>query len=376
MQLGGWSYLGIFVATASLAWVLTPLALRIALRTGTLDHPGAIKAQQEAVPYLGGLAIVGAFSAAVMAASLLRPPVSGLTELGTILGLGLLLSGLGLLDDVRGLGPTTRLAVEVVAALAVYAAGIQVQLFHVAALDAFVTVIWVVGVINAFNILDNMDGLSAGIAAISGFSFFLIAATNGQFLVAGLAIAVAGCAVGFLRHNFHPAKIYMGDAGSLYLGFLLAVLGIKLQFDAPVELTFIVPIMVLGVAIFDTVLVTATRLANGKSPWSGGRDHSSHRLVFVGIPVPIAVSLIYLAQISLGWLALIMTRLELTTGLMLMGFVIVISTLIAVLLGMVPVYEHSTRRRLMIREIKQHEVEPELSPADKGATPSVVSARN
>lgn len=374
MELGLWSYVAIFAATLFLSWFLTPLALRLALHTGTLDHPGAIKAQKQAVPYLGGLAIVTAFSVAIMAAALIRPPVSGIGELAGILGIGLVLSVLGLIDDVKGLGPGIRLAVEVITGVAVYAIGIQVQLFHVGPLDAFITVLWVVGVMNAFNILDNMDGLSAGIAAISAFFFFLIAAVNGQFLVAGLAIALVGCAVGFLRHNFHPAKIYMGDAGSLYLGFLLAVLGIKLRFDAPIELTFMVPIMVLGVAIFDTVLVMSTRILNGKNPWSGGRDHSSHRLVFVGIPVPVAVGLIYLAQVSLGWLALIMTRLELVTGLMLMGFVVVISVLVGVLLAMVPVYEHSKRRRMMIQEVKEHEEEPEVRPAPDAPRPDVMSA--
>src|SRR3954447_7758722 len=128
------------------------------------------------------------------------------------------------------------------------------------ATDLLITIVWVVGVTNAFNLLDNMDGLSAGVAALGALTFFVLAVLNGQYLVAALAVAVAGCAVGFLRHNFHPAKIYMGDAGSLFLGFLLSVIGLRLRLpDAPQLTALFVPVVVLGIALFDTSLVTVAR---------------------------------------------------------------------------------------------------------------------
>lgn len=362
MQFGTGAYLAAFLASAALALFLTPVALRIAKRREILDHPGNYKVQESPVPYLGGTAIVVAFSLAVILATLLSGTLQeGVRELLVVISTGVFLSLMGLLDDIRGLNVFLRMAIEIAAALLIWWVGIRIDIFQLDLVDGLLTVLWIVGITNAFNLLDNMDGLSAGIAAISAAVFLVLAAASGQFLVAGLSAALAGCAVGFLRHNFHPAKIYMGDAGSLFFGFLLAVLGIKLRFDVPRQITFMVPILVLGVPIFDTMLVVVTRLMHHLNPLSGGRDHTSHRLVFIGIPVPAAVALIYGGQVALGWLALIMSRLELRPGFMLMGFVVAVGLFFAILLGSVPVYEKSTRRRMMIQEVKQHEVEPEVS---------------
>jgi UDP-GlcNAc:undecaprenyl-phosphate/decaprenyl-phosphate GlcNAc-1-phosphate transferase len=175
-------------------------------------------------------------------------------------------------------------------------------------LDGVITVVWVVGITNAMNLLDNMDGLSAGVATIAAWTFFMVAALNGQYLVAGLSVALAGCAAGFLRHNYHPAKIYMGDAGSLFLGFVLAALGIRLRLDAGPPIAVFVPILVLTVPLLDTGLVVLSRLHRGVSPFQGGADHTSHRLVRAGLPVRRAVGLIYLASLASAWLALVMSR--------------------------------------------------------------------
>jgi UDP-GlcNAc:undecaprenyl-phosphate GlcNAc-1-phosphate transferase len=231
--------------------------------------------------------------------------------------------------------------------------------------DFLVTVLWVVGVTNAFNLLDNMDGLSAGVATIAGLAFCLVAGLNGQFLVAALSAAVAGCASGFLRHNFHPAKIYMGDAGSLFLGFLLAFLAIRLKLvDAPKSVALFVPVLILGVALFDTTLVTFNRIRHHRSPMQGGRDHASHRLVWVGIPVPVSVGLIYALAASLGFLGLLLSRLDETSGLMLVGFVLTVGLGAFVLLSAVPVYETSRKRQRMLRVVEVHEPEP---PAGAGS---------
>lgn len=364
MEIGGWSYLGIFAVTLALSLGLTPLALRLALRREVLDRPevGDHKGHESPVPYLGGLAIVGSFAAVVLVAAIVRPPHSGLSQLALLLGTAFVLSVIGLVDDLRNLGPFVRFAAQIGAGVAAWYADVRVDIFRGDAIDLAITVLWVVGITNAFNLLDNMDGLSAGVAAIAAGGFFLIAAVNGQFLVAGLSVALAGCALGFLRSNFHPARIYMGDAGALFLGFMLAVLGMKLQFDAPRQVTFFVPILVLGVAIFDTTLVTVTRLLHRRSPLRGGRDHTSHRLVFVGVPVPAAVGLIYAAAVSMSWLALITSRVDRGTGFLLMGFVITAALFVGTLLGIVPVYETSTRRRMMLQEVLPREVEPPAAP--------------
>lgn len=334
-----WEYALAFGGTLVLALFLTPLALRLAERRKILDHPGDHKGHASPVPYLGGLAIVTALSIAVLVVAVVRPPESGLDELAAVLGMALVLSVVGLLDDLRGLGPVVRLVVEVAAGLGVWAVGAGVQFTGSESLDALVTVVWVVGITNAFNLLDNMDGLSAGVAAIAAGSFFMIAQVEGQFLVAALAAALAGCALGFLRHNFHPARIYMGDAGSLYLGFVLAYLGLKLRFSAPEDITLLVPVLVLAVPILDTTLVTVSRLRHGRSPFQGGRDHISHRLVRLGLPVRGAVGTIYVAAASLGVIALVVSRADRTSAYLLAGLVAVLSILAGVALGQVPVYD-------------------------------------
>ena len=339
-----WEYAAVFAASLALSFCLTPLMVKLALKRDLLDHPSEHKAHTSPVPYLGGLAMVTALSLAVLVAALVRPPDDGASELAAVLGMAVALSIVGLVDDLRqrGLGPFVRLALEIAAAVGVWQVGAGVDLFGSGPADLALTVFWVVGITNAFNLLDNMDGLSAGVAAIAGGSFFVIAAVNGQFLVAALSAALTGCALGFLRHNFAPARIYMGDAGSLYLGFLLAYLGLKLRFDASDDVTFLVPILVLAVPIFDTVLVTASRLLNRRSPLSGGRDHTSHRLVHVGLPVPAAVGTIYVAAVSLGVIALVVSRVDRTSAYVLAGLVLALGVLTLVVLGRVPVYEPTT----------------------------------
>jgi UDP-GlcNAc:undecaprenyl-phosphate GlcNAc-1-phosphate transferase len=363
MEVEGWEYGAVFAVTLLLTLFMTPLAVRVAVRRDFFDRPGPVKTQESPVPYLGGAAILFSFTAVVMVAALVRPSVSGVAQLGVILGLACLLALVGLIDDLRGLSPLLRLLIEIGAAVCIWATPAAAEVFTNDALNLFITVVWIVGVTNAVNMLDNMDGLSAGVSAIAALFLFIMAAENGQFLVATLAIALAGCAAGFLRSNFHPARIYMGDAGALFLGFLLAVLGLKLAFiDAPRIVALGVPVVALGVPIFDTVLVTCNRLLHHRSPFLGGRDHSSHRLVFVGIPVPAAVTLVYLGAASLGSLALVLSRVDRTTGLILLGWIAAVAVMLGVLLSMVPVYESSRRRHMMIREVSRREDEPLESP--------------
>ena len=301
-------YLGILLGSLVLSLVLVPLALRVATRRQVLDHPGGYKQQEAPVPYLGGLAMLLSFALAVVAAALVRPPSAGLDELLVIVGLASALSVVGLIDDLRGLGVTVRLVAITGAAIALWFGGTGVLLFGNSWLDGAITVLWIVGITNAVNLLDNMDGLSAGVAAIAAATFFGVAALNGQFLVAALSIALVGCAVGFLRHNRYPAKIYMGDAGSLFLGFLLAALGIRLRLDAGPPIAVFVPLVALSVPIFDTALVTVTRVLDGRSPFRGGADHASHRLVRLGLRVPTAVGLVCGAGLGSAWLAIAMSR--------------------------------------------------------------------
>ena len=231
-----WEYLVVFSATTALCAVLTPLVLRWAIRRDLLDHPGGHKNHVEAVPYLGGLAIIVTFAVAVIVVSRSWLPTGetiGLVdqaELLIVFSAAVFLALVGLVDDLRQVSPMWRIVTEIAAAMVVWSVGIGVVVTTSEFLNMGLTVLWFVGITNAFNLLDNMDGLAAGITAITSLTIFAIATNNGQFLVAALAIGLAGCAAGFLWHNFHPARIYMGDGGALFLGFLVAYLGF-LKFD-------------------------------------------------------------------------------------------------------------------------------------------------
>jgi UDP-GlcNAc:undecaprenyl-phosphate GlcNAc-1-phosphate transferase len=321
--------------------VLTPLAIGVALRLHIFDHPGPAKAHSAAVPYLGGAAIVVSFAVVVLVASVVRPPPSGLPQLAGFLGLAVLLAGVGLLDDLRGgLSPWLRLGLEAGAGLAVWSMGYAAHLPGLpSGLDAAVTVIWVAGVTNAFNLLDNMDGLSAGVTVVVTLSIFGIAWLQQRYLVAALAVALAGCAAGFLRHNFHPARIYMGDAGSLFLGFMVAVLLLKLRTDAPTRVEVAVILAVPGVALFDTTLVMVSRVRHKRSPFKGGQDHTSHRLVYLGLSVRQAVITTYLAGIVLGGVAVAMEQLGPAARIVGVIGLLVAAALVAIPLTRAPVYE-------------------------------------
>ena len=332
-----WEYALALAACAALTTLLTPRILEFSLRRGILDWPGPNKAQPEAVPYLGGVVIVVSFSAVVLAAvGVARPDRADLSALWVTLGLGVGLALVGLLDDLRRLPISVRLVTELGAGVVVYATGTRSHLNGApAAVDAVVTVLWVVGVTNAFNLLDNMDGLAAGVAALAALSLFAVGVVNGQSFVPLLALALVGCAVGFLPHNFFPARIYMGDAGSLFLGFVMAVLCLRLRAHPTQRLTFAVPVMVLAVPIFDTGLAAVTRALRRRNPLAGGRDHTSHRLVALGLPGRRAVLLIYAATAATGALAVALSQVGRVPALAVLGGAAVVGLALGVRLGRV-----------------------------------------
>ena len=342
MSGGWWQYLGVFLGSLVLSLFFTPLAIRIAMRNRILDQPGDHKSHSTPVPYLGGVAIVVSFAAVVAGTAAIDSSTRGTDELVQVLAIGLGLALIGLIDDLRKLPALLRLGLEISAGWFVFALDLGVSFMGSSTLNALVTVVWVVGLVNAFNMSDNMDGLSAGLATIAAGSFFAVAAANGQFLVAALSAALAGCAIGFLRSNFFPARIYMGDAGAYFLGFMIAYLGLKVQFlSSPSNNTFLVPILIVSVVIFDTTLVVCARLYHRISPLQGGKDHTSHRLVKVGLPVPVAVGLIYVAAVAVGVVAFVVARIDDTSGWILAVFVCTVMFAFGSLLALVPVYESS-----------------------------------
>jgi UDP-GlcNAc:undecaprenyl-phosphate GlcNAc-1-phosphate transferase len=296
---------GVLATAMVFAAVSVPLLRRIALRLDMVDQPAPRKEHDAPVPLLGGVALCGA----VLVSLLALPDRRELAQLGSMLGGATWISAWGLRDDRRPLHPGVKLLSQVVAAVVLMASGVQVRLDLPTWLNLGLALVWILGITNALNLLDNMDGLAAGVGGVVAASFTLLAAANGQYLVGAMSAAVLGACLGFLIHNFHPASIFMGDSGSLFLGFLLAALGIKLRFsDNVATVTWMVPVLVLGVAVFDTTLVVVSRLRRGLNPFmTPGRDHLSHRLVSLGWSRREAVLLHYLLGGGLAWIAVLVS---------------------------------------------------------------------
>lgn len=259
--------------------ILTPLSRQLALRLGVIDRPSQRKLHLDSKPMMGGLAIYLALALAL----LLFSPARHVAALAAVLAGAALLALLGLLDDRYDLSWRRKAPVMLLAALGIAASGVKVALAGNDWIDVPLTVIWVFVITNAVNYLDNMDGQSAGSTAIAAAFFLAIAWTQNLSLVSLLAAAVLGSALGFLVYNFNPSSTFMGDMGTLPLGFILSVLAIKLQFDQEFSLRWFIPVFVLALPVFDVNLVTWTRILEGRSPAEAGVDHTSHRLLAAGL---------------------------------------------------------------------------------------------
>jgi UDP-GlcNAc:undecaprenyl-phosphate GlcNAc-1-phosphate transferase len=341
---------GAFLVAALVSLVLTPVAIATAVRLGVLDRPGAHKSHTTPTPYLGGIAIVLAVTLSIGAAAALRPDSGSLAQLLGLLAVAVVIAVVGLLDDLRGLPVVVRFGAQCGAGLALWQLGIRAEVTQTPWLDVLITIVWVVGITNAMNLLDNMDGLSASTAMIAALWFGVLGLVTGQVLVAALAFAVAGGAAGFLRDNRPPARIYMGDAGSLFLGVMLAALGMLVELPVHPLLAAAIPVLVLTVPVLDTALVVVARIRHGISPFQGGKDHTSHRLVRLGLTVPVAVGLIAVASLAHGWVALIALRIDPVSASLLLTLTAGFDVLFFALLAKVPVYENSRGRDLMITE--------------------------
>jgi len=260
---------------------------KLALKVGAVDAPDmARKVQVEPVPYLGGVAIVIGVFVATYSTLIIKDKEIALAS--TVLIPALLMAAMGLADDLRGLKPWPRLIAQsavgvIVAGFLIYTdtIGTPSQIFII---DAIVTTLWIVGVCNSINFFDNLDGGAAGTVVVISFFTFLIAYDRGQLMISALSIVTAGATAGFLIWNRPPAKIYMGDAGALFLGIIVAVLTIRLNPDIdPNWKSLAIPLFLMAVPLLDTTVAVTSRLARGISPFTGGRDHLSHRLMRKGL---------------------------------------------------------------------------------------------
>lgn len=304
-------FLPIMVVGFAASLGLTPLSRQIAMRLGVVDKPSPRKVHQVPMPLMGGLAIYVAFALSL----LLFSPPQYIVEFGAVVAGATFLAFVGFMDDRRNLGIRTRLIAMAIAAVVLVVAGIQIRLFKTPWLDVPITIVWVMAICNALNFLDNIDGLAAGLSAIAAAFFLVIATMQGLTLVSSLAAALLGSAVGFLVYNFNPSSTFMGDMGSLVLGFVLSVLAIKLKFDAPTfDATWLVPVFVMVLPVFDINLVVFTRLAEGRSPGQAGKDHTSHRLMSLGFSQRQILFILYGMCTLFGILAVLVSAVPAAVG--------------------------------------------------------------
>jgi UDP-GlcNAc:undecaprenyl-phosphate GlcNAc-1-phosphate transferase len=312
-------YMLVFAGALVLAIGTTPVARWLAPRIGVMDKPEARKIHQWPVPRMGGVAIY----LAVIAAALVLGERRNFDQFGSILVGATGVSFMGLVDDRWGLRPLVKLLGQALAALLLYASGIYVGLFRQSIPDLIITLLWTGYITNAVNFLDNMDGLAGGISAIAAAFFALMCSFSGQYLVGALSVALLGACLGFLFYNLNPASIFMGDSGALFLGFILAAIGIKLRFPANSKfVTWMVPVLVMGLPIFDTTLVIISRLRRRLNPaTTPGKDHISHRLVAAGMTRREAVLTLYVVSFVLGLLATFVTQASMLEGYVVGGLV-------------------------------------------------------
>ena len=330
-------YFYVFDVSFGMALLLTPVFRQLSFRWGCVDQPNLErKIHAQPMPLLGGIAVFSAFALNILLNYLVVLPA--VTHLGlpadlaihvpgvfsvwrklTVLLIGgLLMVALGVYDDRHDLRARTKLLGQIGIALLVALGGMRVTLFLHSQLVSFVlTILWIVTITNAMNFLDNMDGLCAGVGLVCALLFALVAGIQGQFFVCVTGLALAGALLGFLPHNFKPATIFLGDAGSHFIGYVLAVLPVLGTFyrtGEPTRLPVLIPLFVLAVPLFDLVMVMWIRIQRGEPVYIGDRNHLSHRLVRLGLPQSWAVTLIYLITLTLGLGATILLWSELTAA--------------------------------------------------------------
>lgn len=299
-ELGRLRYPIMFVLSLGLGLYFTPQIRKVALRYGIVDRPdGSLKAHQQPTPYLGGLAIFLAFLFSTALTYEFTHQVLGLLLAATII------VATGLFDDLKVLSPRAKLVGQIIAAFVLIKAEIMIQLsFLPLWATLLLTVLWLVGVTNAINLIDVSDGLAAGVASIAGMFLYIVSLWNGHTTIAMLTLALVGASLGFLAYNRAPARIFLGDTGSMFLGFMLAALAMSGHYTFQNRLGAFAPAVVLGVPIFDTLFVMGIRWARGIPLMQGSPDHFAVRLRRHGASAGLIALVAYLASIVLGVAAL------------------------------------------------------------------------
>jgi len=314
----------IFLLSFLLALYLTPIVRRGALRFGIMDVPDQrLKRHREPIPYLGGIAVYFSYLLALSASFPFDGEVLALLLSGTVVLL------IGLLDDLGSLPPAVKLLGQLFAVFVLLRAGVYIKLtFLPQGVAIALTALWLILLTNAFNIIDVMDGLAPGTGAIASLGFAVVAFLNGRVEMMLMALALGGALSGFLRYNFTPARIFLGDAGSLFLGFMVGGFAVLGSYTGKNPLGFFAPVIILGVPLFDTLSVIWARLRKGLSPFRGSPDHFALKLQRLGLSVPKVVLLSYGVSVFLTCLGILLMEttssgfaIGLCGGLLILGLV-------------------------------------------------------
>lgn len=297
-------------------FLVTPWSRKLATRFGMVDRPGERKIHTQDVPYGGGVAIFIGFLVGLLFLNRLNP------EIAAYLAGGVIIFSLGIVDDLIGLKALPKFFVQSLVAFLLIYSGIRIdmelilrgQLAEFSYLSIPLTYLWIVGITNAINIIDGLDGLAAGVSTISAFTISAVAFTNGQTTFAVIGLIVGFAALGFLPHNFNT-KIFMGDSGSMFLGYSLAVISIMASVKLAAAFSLAVPILILAIPIFDTAFAIIRRLINRQPIGLGDKKHLHHRLLELGFSPTETVIIIYVLSIFFGGLALYSTTVRARTGL-------------------------------------------------------------
>jgi UDP-GlcNAc:undecaprenyl-phosphate GlcNAc-1-phosphate transferase len=285
-----------------------PVVQRLAFRFDILDHPKSRKIHKRPMPKLGGLAMYLAFVVGVLANCDYNEQLKGILVGSTIVLF------IGLMEDIKHIRASIRLAFQLLACVITIAHGVVIKVFPWYILNVIVTVIGIIGITNALNFLDNMDGLAAGIAAICAFGIAATAYKSDQWWLEYLSLSLFGAILGFLRYNFKPAKIFMGDSGSTFLGFTIASLCIMSNWSQYKIVAVTIPVLIMGIMIFDTTMITVLRIVEGKvrtfRQWleHADTDHISHRLSDMGLSQRETVMFLYISNLILVGVAIVLPK--------------------------------------------------------------------
>ncbi len=302
-------YIAAFACAFAITLVATPFAKWLSIKCGAIDYPKDRGVHKKPMPRMGGVAMVLGFTITALMVYYFDRSMSGKQFVGFLAG-ALLIAGLGVVDDMKNLPAKLKFCVQMVAALIVILSGTRIQVVlwpMTTALQAFsipITLIWIVGVTNAVNLIDGLDGLAAGVTSIAALSLMVLCIMTGSTTAVVLTAALAGACLGFLPRNFNPAEIFMGDTGSTFLGFVLAVTSILGVFKGYALLAIVVSVLCVGLPIFDTIFAMLRRMAKNQPIMQADRGHLHHRLIDHGFNQRQAVLIMYTISLLMGMLAI------------------------------------------------------------------------